>query len=103
LLVESVARLIAELAEARVNGERRADQLVGLGERVATLERENGRLTAELVGERLKSSLLASTSPHAVETASEPLTARFRVRASWLLLIVILLLALTFGQPAWVR
>jgi hypothetical protein len=53
--------LVAELAASRQTIERHAD-------RVAKLERENGRLAAELVAERARSSLTASTAPQSVGT-----------------------------------
>ena len=85
-LVESIARLIAELAEVRVTADRRSDQLVSMGERTAVLERENGRLSAELDAARTQiSTLEASTAAASAEPTAEPPPARWRVLGPWLL------------------
>jgi septal ring factor EnvC (AmiA/AmiB activator) len=103
--------LVGEVAASRQTIERQAD-------RVAELERENGRQAAELeraasiavklsdeldVARAQISTLEAQRAPHAVEVAPRPLADRFRTSAPWLLLVVILLLAVVVGQPAWVR
>jgi excisionase family DNA binding protein len=59
--------LVAELAASRQTNERQAD-------RVAELERENGRLAAELVAERAKSSLTASPAPQSVAPTLDTFT-----------------------------
>lgn len=64
-LVESIARLIAELAEVRVVSDGRAD-------RVAELERENGGLNERVAG--LERELAATRAPQSPLTAStEPI------------------------------
>ena len=68
LLVGSIARLIAELAEVRVVSDRRAD-------RVAELERENGRLTAELAAlDTTHATLIAAQQPVEASGAPQPVT-----------------------------
>lgn len=78
-LTASIARLIVELAEVRTISDRRADQLVAQAERVAALERETGRLTAELVAERaVRATLEARTASPSAAVATEPPPPRYR-------------------------
>jgi excisionase family DNA binding protein len=93
-LVESVARLIAELAEVRVVSDRRAD-------RVAELERENARLTAQLAVERtvrreqaiIESPVAGQEMPQPVESTADTRMARLRALASWVPMLIMLALA----------
>jgi len=94
-LVDSIARLIAELAEVRVVSDRRAD-------RVAELERENGRLSAELAAARTPQSLQAgSTGPLAPAPAVDSPSPGWR--AWWPILAVLLVLIAAWTGALVVR
>jgi hypothetical protein len=102
-LVASIARLIAELAEVQVISDRRAD-------RIAELERENGRVIAELDAERRAhgpgASRQAAETPAPTPEPPSPFPwpmpphPNVRALAPWLLLVAILIAAAMAG---WLR
>jgi hypothetical protein len=96
-LTPIIGPLVAELAASRQANERQAD-------RVAELEREAGRLTAELVGAHATiSTLTASTAPQSAETATDTPTPLSRLLALWRWLVLVVAVTMMVVLLAWPR
>jgi hypothetical protein len=81
-LVESIAHLIAELAEVRVISDRRADRIAEQAETIGTLRVENTVLRASQAQQDVNPGPIASAL---TTNAPVPLSAQLRVLAPWAL------------------